>query len=202
MDYTEGYPLLQSDLEPSYSTCRTVIPTTFDALLMCVFPSDQQTGNEPSQALKVLAQSSQTKDTVLTKSECLELFQPMTRADCALPSTGRLAPSFEDGMAQVTEDLAPYVRAIMAYDMRLEEYRTKLGGLLSRDNKRMRKTRASRAALEGGDKAFTRKERWLDAGSKVPQIMDTGKRDWQNELVRQGYFTVGAVGEVSEGDLM
>ena len=193
-NYIEGYPLLQADLEPNYSTFSTVIPTTFEGLLTNVFFG--RTNDESSQASKVVSRSTQEKVPGLSKAECLEVFTPIIRADCILPQTGRLAPSFENGIAQITEDLAPYVRAIVAYDMRLEKYRSKLGGLLSRateGNKRMRRTRASRAALEGGDKAFTRKEKWFDVGSNAPRILNTGKSEWQEALVQQGYFTVGSM---------
>ena len=194
-NYIRGYPLLQADLEPNYARCSTVIPITFDGLLTHISRSGQWPSDESEEASRVLAQLAKPKSQVVTKNGCLELFQPMTRAEYGLPSTGRLTPSFENGLSQITEDLGPYVRAIITYDMRLEKYRSKLGSLLSRDTKRTRRTRASRAALEGGDKAFTRKEKWFDVGSHGSQILDTGKREWQDVLIQQGYFAVGTMDE-------
>ncbi|KAL9578928.1 MAG: hypothetical protein Q9212_005407, partial [Teloschistes hypoglaucus] len=54
----------------------------------------------------------------------------------------------------ITRDIAPYIRLIVSYDLRLEEQRRLLdmagGGGGGRNGKRARTTRASRAALEGG----------------------------------------------------
>lgn len=109
------------------------------------------------------------------------------------PPTGRVAPSFDNGIGPLAEDLGPYIRAIMAFDLRLEQHRMQLSGVLSQEGlgtKRVRKTRASRAALEGGNKAETRKERWFPPDTNASLILGTGKREWQELLVREGYFTV------------
>ncbi|KAI9870283.1 MAG: hypothetical protein M1830_004442, partial [Pleopsidium flavum] len=80
-------------------------------------------------------------------------------------------------------DLAPYVRSIISYDLRLERERLRLSNLLSqggRDGKRIRTTRASLAALEGGSKAHTRRERWLPTGTNATLVLRTGGRDWED----------------------
>jgi hypothetical protein len=79
-------------------------------------------------------------------------------------------------------EIAPYVRSIVSYDIRLEHDRLRLSGLLSeggRNGKKQRTTRASRAALEGGSKAYTRRERWFDTSLNLPLILETGGQNWQ-----------------------
>ena len=119
---------------------------------------------------------------------------PVAKPDCGYPPpSGGAELAFEYGQQSIVEDLAPYVRSIVAFDLRLENYRRELSGLLSGDakgTKRMRTTRASRAALEGGSKAETRKERWFSSAVNVQRILATGNREWQDLLVQNGYFTV------------
>ncbi|CAF9931208.1 MAG: hypothetical protein GOMPHAMPRED_005846 [Gomphillus americanus] len=83
----------------------------------------------------------------------------------------------------VANDLAPYIRSIVSYDDRLEHERAHLNKLLSdgtRPGKRQRTTRASRAALEGGHKASTRRERWFECELDFPLVLETGGTDWQD----------------------
>lgn len=107
---------------------------------------------------------------------------------------GRPAPSFENSLAPVTEDIAPYVRAIMVFDGRLMEYRDNLIAICSKEGgngkKRGRTTRASRAALEGGDKASTRKERWFPDDTNYFWVQNTGELEWQDALFQLGHFHV------------
>lgn len=81
-------------------------------------------------------------------------------------------------LASTILDVAPYVRSIAAYDLALEQQRNSLSasipsasqgstsggeGNSQKDVKRARTTRASRSALEGNARAFTRRERWFSA---------------------------------------
>lgn len=102
-------------------------------------------------------------------------------------SFGRQAFSFENGVTAISEDLAPYIRAIVSFDLRLEQRRFALSGILSqdaRDGKRIRTTRASRAALEGGNKESTRRERWFSARLNPSRVLATGGHGWQDILLQ------------------
>lgn len=91
--------------------------------------------------------------------------------------------TFDSPLSVIVQDAAPYVRSIVSYDLRLEEQRLRLSNLLSqggRNGKRQRTTRASRAALEGGSKAHTRRERWFPADTNFALIMETGGKGWQD----------------------
>ncbi|KAJ9319134.1 hypothetical protein DTO271D3_722 [Paecilomyces variotii] len=199
--YIEGYPLLQADTMPDYTWLSTSIGSTLDVLTRRIYYG-ASSDSEDLTARKVLKKTGQVRPPCRSRPELLAAFEPIMRADNVFPApTGRLAPSFENGTAIIYEDLAPYVRGIVAFDLRLERYRLKLSGLLSQGGsgaKRMRKTRASRAALEGGDKANTRKERWFPADVQPSRILATGNEEWQRVLVQSGHFNVAPMAAVGE----
>ncbi|RAH66700.1 sorting nexin Mvp1 [Aspergillus aculeatinus CBS 121060] len=214
-NYTEGYQLLSADIMPEYTAMPAAMGCTFETLLEKTFPheyqkdkqspdmkaSDKKTPDPESEyGARVLQKVTNPPSAGLGRAEFNAAFEPMTRADYIFPiPTGRLAPSFENGMRPIAEDLGPYIRGIMAYDLRLAHRRLQLGEILSSDGKgakRTRQTRASRAALEGGDKAYTRKERWFPSDANPSLVFATGKQEWQEILARKGYFVVSPPGEV------
>ena len=88
------------------------------------------------------------------------------------PATGRLAPSLEGCFETIALDIAPYVRSIAAFDLQLEKHRDELEG--GSQGKPSRRTRAARAALEGGSKASTRRERWFAPSMDLASVLATG----------------------------
>ena len=94
---------------------------------------------------------------------------------------------FDGPLSVVALEPAPYVRGIVAYDLRLEEQRRQLSSLLSgspKEGRRTRTTRSSRAALEGGQKAHTRRERWFPNNISCDLILRSGGTNWQSVLLR------------------
>ncbi len=84
-------------------------------------------------------------------------------------------------MTLIVEDMAPYVRSIVAYDARLQEDRLKLSNLMSeggRKGKRMRTTRAAMSALEGGARKTTRRDRYFPATLNQVFVLKTGMPSW------------------------
>ena len=205
-NFVEAYPLLQADLRPEHSSLSENISVTFNALVSQTFRPKTEDHESSSVArifngwAKAGARRMHFPSTLPTFQK---VFEPIMRVNYSMPiPTGRLAPSFENGLAPITEDIAPYVRAIMVFDGRLKEYRDNLSAILTRENgnceKRGRTTRASRAALEGGDKAFTRKERWFPNDTNYFWVQATGKYEWQNILFQMGHFHVQPAMEITE----
>jgi hypothetical protein len=98
------------------------------------------------------------------------------------------ASVFDRTFSLVVLDLAPYVRSIVHYDSILSARRLQLSNLLSqggRMGKKVRTTRASRSALEGGSRETTRKERYFDGAVNSRFVMATGGEGWQDVLVNQ-----------------
>ena len=113
----------------------------------------------------------------LTKDDLLSALEPMTIEKPTFPpALGRLAPSLEGPMSPIATDIAPYVRSIVAFDQRLELQREAMAGDLQ--GKKVRKTRAARAALEGGSKANTRRERWFPETTDYEKVMKTAGKGW------------------------
>ena len=116
--------------------------------------------------------------TKITRTEIATAFGPIA-GHSRLPL---LTSSFDGPISSIVQDIAPYVRSIVYSDMKLEEHRLQLNLLLAqngRNGKRMRTTRASHAALEGGSKARTRRERWFPVDSDFTLILQTGGDGWQ-----------------------
>ncbi|KAL2851573.1 hypothetical protein BJY01DRAFT_232844 [Aspergillus pseudoustus] len=196
LNYVEGYQLLSAHCVPEYNALTAEIGSNFGVLLETFSGKPRGIDSESVLAAKVLATSLGPKT---VQASGIEALVPIMRPGCAPPpSNTRAEMSTEHSLQRFAEDLAPYVRAIVAFDLRLEQYRFELRRLLSgngRGAKRIRTTRASRAALEGGSKSETRKERWFSPAINVPRILGTGKREWQDLLVQNGYFTVPVAGE-------
>ena len=86
----------------------------------------------------------------------------------------------ESPRAVVALDVAPYLRSIVSYDVRLKKQREQLASLFaSGASSRLRKTRASLAALEGGDKGNTRRDNWFSDKTDADMVLQTGGEGWE-----------------------
>ena len=192
-DFIEGFPLLQADPVVDQTGLSTSIPVQ---LRVCARRSLLEADGE--RLLPALTPDSLTR-IITERGQCQHVHQPLTRADLAAAFGPIAEPSktslswprgahsslFDSPTSVLVQDIAPYIRSIVSFDKRLEEQRLRLSNLLSqggRSGKRMRTTRASRAAIEGGSKAYTRRERWFPSKTNFPMVLRTGGRAWQDAL--------------------
>ncbi|KAJ5097996.1 hypothetical protein N7532_004997 [Penicillium argentinense] len=201
-NYVEAYPLLQANLQPEYPALSETLCLTFAALLSKVFRtrSDNMESTCATQMFNGWRQHAARRQIFPSKLPGFQkVFEPLMR-QYSYANT-RSALSFDSSISPITEDIAPYVRSIMVFDGRLKQYRDYLSALMSREytqgEKRKRTTRASRAALEGGDKASVRKERWFPDDTNYFLVQGTGMPEWQAILFQLGHFHVQPVIEPS-----
>lgn len=97
---------------------------------------------------------------------------------------GSYISSFDGPTSIVVEELGPYVRSIVFYDLKLEEHRRQLNMSLCQGRKegKRRTTRASRAALEGSHKQHIRREKWFPPETDLLMILQSGGQGWQDAL--------------------
>ncbi|TQS35597.1 hypothetical protein Golomagni_03979, partial [Golovinomyces magnicellulatus] len=86
----------------------------------------------------------------------------------------------------ISEDLAPYVRGIVAYYVRLQQEREKMSHPIEgcTGGKRRRTTRAAISAIEGGRRCETRPERYFGNSLNPILVGKTGNPLWIDALMR------------------
>ncbi|EEQ31113.1 hypothetical protein McanMca71_005713 [Microsporum canis] len=188
LDYIEGYQLLQSDhLRTEYDQLSVKIGATLSVLAETVLSSAEVHIGEQDDILEhVLERAVPQRPKQLYKKVFQDAFQAIIEPpDYSAPVSGLRPLSFEHGTSVIAEDVAPYIRHIVSFEKHLEQYRLQLSGVLPQEgppSKRPRTTRASRAAVEGLDKASIRRGRWF-SGRVIPeQVMATGGTGWETIL--------------------
>lgn len=195
-NFVEGYDLLQADPVIDQTGLTEAIAFAIKACARQVMQTrgtegiDSRSTNE--RLLYTITKSMQDRGHGRPKvrSDLLAVFEPIARS-CkpvlGIPKGPQIS-TFDGSLSVITEDLAPYVRSIVSYDLRLEERRRRLGALLSQPGKtgeRQRRTRASRAALEGSNKAQTRRERWFPENINFDLVLQSGGEDWQDIALKR-----------------
>ncbi|KAL9013949.1 MAG: hypothetical protein Q9173_001386 [Seirophora scorigena] len=193
-NYIEGSTLLQADLRADPSGVSDSIAAALRVsarrgLLETVQPHSVRPLDEQYITVTLpTAVQARNRSKPVTHDTLSTAFAPLAK-----PSRGSLAgkgpflSSLDGLISPVVEDVAPYVRSIVSYDLRLEEQRRQLelASQTGRDGKRVRRTRASRAALEGGSKANTRRERWFPGNTDFGAILRLGGAGWQEVALRR-----------------
>ncbi|KAI4201866.1 MAG: hypothetical protein LQ346_002070 [Caloplaca aetnensis] len=195
MNYTEGSTLLQTDPLCDYSGVSDSIAAALRVFgRRTLFSTIQSSSLRPldeqyiTDALpKIIEAQNCPKPT--TSKAFSTAFTPLSRPSRgSQASKGPFRSTFESPTSTIVTDIAPYVRSIVSYDLRLEEQRKQLEleSQTGRGGKRARRTRASRAALEGGSKANTRRERWFPPNTDFVAVLKTGGKGWQEVALRIG----------------
>ncbi|KAK5137275.1 hypothetical protein LTR08_000245 [Meristemomyces frigidus] len=189
--YVEGLPLLQADEEIDHgSLSMSLVVATFCAVSRVAL-LDAGASNRGEQSLlsreqlhaSVLYERSSTDTPKLTRRNfaCFDAISILS--DNALSvGSGLTLSAFDGPLNPIAIDMAPYVRSIVQYDLAREEQRERLNTVLAesdgRKAKRARTTRAARSALEGSQRASTRRERWFAKGLDLQAVLATGGSDW------------------------
>ena len=197
--YIEGLPLLQADEQADYSGLSLELLTT-----STVFTFKDRTAlssDAPEATVDGIGsiEHNDERPPSLTRHAFACFDAISVPVESTLSTVSGLQQSAFDGPLQpIATDIAPYVRSIVHFDLALAEQRDALGG--GNNTKRARTTRAARSALEGGQRASTRRERWFPKQLDYEAVLETGGKEWPRVLAVAGED--GASGEEGEeGDV-
>ncbi|SZF02439.1 unnamed protein product [Blumeria hordei] len=99
------------------------------------------------------------------------------------------ASQFNRTQRILSEDLAPYVRGIVAVDMQRQQEREQKSNLLSvggsMSGKKRRTTRAAISALEGGARSETQRPRYFGQALNPQLVFQTGLPSWIAAVARR-----------------
>ncbi|KAF6238346.1 hypothetical protein HO173_003626 [Letharia columbiana] len=195
-NFVEGLSLLQADPVIDQTGVAQAIAFTIKACARrLMHPCDEEpveTSISNDKVIYMITEGMQARrsERLNVRFDYAAVFEPIARSNkivFGIPKGPQIS-TFDGSLSTITEDLAPYVRSIVHYDLRLEEQRRLLSSLLSqpgKNGKRQRTTRASRAALEGGSKAHTRRERWFPKNTNFDLVLQSGGEGWQDIALKQ-----------------
>ncbi|KAF2011470.1 P-loop containing nucleoside triphosphate hydrolase protein [Aaosphaeria arxii CBS 175.79] len=193
--YTIDASLLQCDQANDYAAFDTRIFIQSRLAIQSLRGSKSQAVTDSEFNFNAaIAHHVQTSEntTSLDRSNFSQAFDILAESSPTTTSSYQLiASSFDRTFRIMAEDLAPFVRCIVAHELRSEGERVRRSNLLSEGgrSKRQRTTKASRTALEGGTRETKRRERWFDQDLNRSLVMGTAGQSWSG---------LGAIGEVSE----
>ena len=180
--YIEGLPLIQSDESIEYSNLTQHLAA---ASMLSAYRDVGLLRSGTVHCKLEAALLSSRKDfqtnTTLTRHDFTCFDAISTPPETFLSNgPGFLQSTFDGPLAPIATDLAPYVRSIAQYDLALAEQRERVNSLMNdgRNAKRARTTRAARSALEGGQRASTRRERWFCKELAYDAVLATGGEGW------------------------
>ncbi|ORY19616.1 hypothetical protein BCR34DRAFT_595549 [Clohesyomyces aquaticus] len=209
LNYTEAAPVIQIEHVSDFTSFDTAMfvqtHLSIQRAFASVLPSDTQ-----GKASSIPKTEEDFATAIVDHKAATHNNQPLTRTNFSyafdilasppattlpLSATYQLtASSFDRTFALIVLDLAPYVRSIVAHELRLEGERLRVGSLLTeggRSSKRARTTRASRVAMEGGRRETKRRERWFGKELNRVLVMSTAGKSWAG---------LGSVREDDEGE--
>ncbi|KAI6828993.1 P-loop containing nucleoside triphosphate hydrolase protein [Hortaea werneckii] len=205
--YIEGMPLLQADEAIDYSG----LSMEMSVEIACTMAKASQALSPDEKQFESFSPNLETLSPALRGScprqspDCLTrqnfgCFDPISASDDSNLSNGLTQSIFDGPLEPIVTDLAPYVRSIVQYDLTLEEQRQRLSSVFADGEgggraKRARTTRAARSALEGSQRATTRRERWFTKALDLQAVLETAGKDWPKTSME----VPAAEGEDGEG---
>lgn len=190
-NYIEGMPVKQGDEHVDYWDMSSAIYATMTLSAFRKFGLPREAAPSAPKSLKRKAPMDEPATLDRRAFSCFDAIA--TPEEPSSSATGLLQSVFDSPLSVVALDLAPYVRSIVQYDQALEEQRDRLDRLAShgRSAKRARTTRAARSALEGGQRATIRRERWFTNDLDLEAVLATGGRDWPRLTMAAPSASVG-----------
>ncbi|PVH79224.1 P-loop containing nucleoside triphosphate hydrolase protein [Cadophora sp. DSE1049] len=199
-DYTLAFELKEAPTLVTYNTTGNDISLYMKSRTRKVLHLDQHLQHNlevpteldrPSEAtiLRLIRNITTSPREKLDRFDFSSAFDPIAASEKYVWSNSLESSSFDRTLTMIAEDLAPYVRSIVAYDARLQEDRLKLSSLMSeggkRAGKRMRTTRAAMSALEGGARVSTRRDRYFKAELNSNWVLRTGMESWTDAALTE-----------------
>ncbi|TID19090.1 Transketolase [Venturia nashicola] len=218
-NYTVGFPwtLVQADSVASYANMDTKLAITNQFLTHRIHSSlhdSDDTDSIPNKSESIeqnLITAIQTHCSPgqapcrLTRADFSAALDPLaeTRSTSLTAPNTMTASSLDREFSIVVTDIAPYVRSIAAHDLMIEQQRMKVSNLLSAGGgaKKMRMTRASRSAVEGGSRQTARRERWFDKSLNLGLVLRTAGKGWGDVLTARRSGDVKSVESLGEGSV-
>ncbi|KAK4554433.1 hypothetical protein LTR86_008641 [Recurvomyces mirabilis] len=185
--YIEGLPLLQTDELTDHEDLSSQLVVASVRAMTQVFTA-KDNSRQTSLAHAMSGSGRKASPPHLTRHDFAVFDTISTAPESALSFGPGLSQSAFDGPTSIiATDLAPYVRSIVQFDLALEEQRERLDRIMtdgeSRKAKRARTTRAARSALEGSQRASTRRERWFVKGLDLRGVLKTGGSEWPKTVL-------------------
>jgi DNA polymerase III delta prime subunit len=199
LSYTTDAPMLQVDPYTDFLNTDTSLASTTHLLTTRLFPGVSHRNTavprsgtaslEQSHTRAILAHTTASTSTLPPPRSlftCLDILATPTSPFNTYPeldnrsSYNLVASCVDHTLRVVVADVAPYVRSIVAHELALETQRVRLGSLLSEGgrSKRARTTKASRTAMEGGERQEKRRERWFHRDLNFELVMRTAGSGW------------------------
>jgi len=189
-DYVVGSTLLQTDEKIDYTDFDSRLATSAANLLSQAYGLDRPLLNtDKSHLLSRISNGlrSSAETIPLSRHDFSAAFDPISEVAAHTSQFALAYSAFDGPLSTISEDIAPYVRSIVHFDLALEEQRTRLSSLLGGSDKvtgkRSRTTRAARSALEGGKRETTRRERWFPQELDLVAVLATGGKTWPRSEV-------------------
>ncbi|KAF2004287.1 P-loop containing nucleoside triphosphate hydrolase protein [Amniculicola lignicola CBS 123094] len=202
LNYTEAAPVMQVDHVSDFASLNTSLYVQTHLNIQRAFGTsslqdeDRRVKNEHDYATAILHYHTSRVPESLSRPDfsfAFDILAAPPSATLAFNTSYQLVPSsFDRTFRIVTEDLAPYVRAIVSHEQILDSERLRMGNLLSEGgrSKRPRTTRTSRVTMEGGRRETKRRDRWFDKNLNFYTVMGTAGKAWSG---------LGALAEQGEG---
>jgi hypothetical protein len=168
------------ELVSDYQSCMDMVDDALLPSMSCVLSAATDGGSQVSRPRIARFLLHDNRNTYpVSQKAVVEVFGPLTDDLRTFPPpTGRTAPSIDGSAQSVATEIAPYIRHIVWLDQQQEKQRAEIDAS-SQGAGRQRRTRAARAAAEGGNVANTRVEPWFPKELDFSAVLATGG-DWHD----------------------